>query len=194
MTTLNNRLQLALLNRQKGNTALEKGFTLVELMIVIVIVGILSAVALPSFLGQQNKAKFTEATSKITAILKAGHAEYQISSTDDDAIAAALVAIEDAELAGIFDYDVYEEDGTVITTATTAPTTANVLVVGATSADTGGDAAIATASNRGTLSDAKVYGCVNLATGRIDVDRQFKNTVTTNGTAATTVVSGLDCS
>ena len=39
MTTLNSRLQLAMLNRKKGRNLLEKGFTLVELMIVIVIVG-----------------------------------------------------------------------------------------------------------------------------------------------------------
>ena len=57
MTTLNSRLQLALLNRKKGRNALEKGFTLVELLIVIVIIGILSAVALPAFLNQQNRAK-----------------------------------------------------------------------------------------------------------------------------------------
>ena len=38
MTTLNSKLQLALLNRKKRRNILEKGFTLVELMIVIVIV------------------------------------------------------------------------------------------------------------------------------------------------------------
>ena len=70
MTPLNSRLQLALLNRKKSRNLLEKGFTLVELMIVIVIVGILSAVALPNFLSQTGKAKLTEAQGKVSAGLK----------------------------------------------------------------------------------------------------------------------------
>ena len=56
MASLNNQLQLALLNRKKSKNLLQEGFTLVELMIVIVIVGILSAVALPNFLGTREKA------------------------------------------------------------------------------------------------------------------------------------------
>lgn len=57
MTSLNSKLQLAILNRKKGRNLIEKGFTLVELMIVIVIVGVLSAVALPNFLNQKDKAE-----------------------------------------------------------------------------------------------------------------------------------------
>ena len=79
MTSLNSKLQLARLNRKKGRHLIEKGFTLVELMIVIVIVGILSGVALPNFLSQSTKAKGTEAKSQISAILKSAASMYSES-------------------------------------------------------------------------------------------------------------------
>ena len=73
-STLKPQLRHALLRnlsaKQSGKKNwLQKGFTLVELMIVIVIVGILSAVALPNFLSQTEKAKAAEPKTKVSALL-----------------------------------------------------------------------------------------------------------------------------
>ncbi|MEH2277184.1 MAG: type IV pilin-like G/H family protein [Nostoc sp.] len=61
-----------ILDKKKG----DEGFTLIELLVVIIIIGILSAIALPSFLNQANKAKQSEAKTYVGSLNKGQQAYF----------------------------------------------------------------------------------------------------------------------
>jgi type IV pilus assembly protein PilA len=73
----------------------ERAFTLIELLVVILIIGILAAIAIPSFLNQQHKGQDSEAKSAVVTAAKAMEA----CSTDTNGsyascTKASLLAIE----------------------------------------------------------------------------------------------------
>ena len=158
MTTLNSRLQLAMLNRKKSKNLLQKGFTLVELMIVIVIVGVLSAVALPNFLSQTDKAKATECTSKFGSLLATAGA---------DALGDSGAAVTQAQTLAADE----TSNSALCTFTIVGPTGTTKIITG-------------TVAGKGDLvGKYSANGCVNYGNGKRDVKT---STTTTAGTAVCT--------
>jgi len=69
-------LQAKFLQHLAQKKKADEGFTLIELLVVIIIIGILSAIALPSFLNQANKAKQAEAQTYVGSINRGQQAYY----------------------------------------------------------------------------------------------------------------------
>ena len=74
----------------------DEGFTLIELMVVVMIIAVLLAIAIPTFLGTQNKAKDRSAQSSLRNTVTAAKTIYTDGSTYVSATPAALLATEPA--------------------------------------------------------------------------------------------------
>ena len=81
----------ALAHRRRDD---EEGFTLIELMVVVLIIAILIAIAIPTFLGARTRAQDRAAQSSLRNALTAAKTSFTDTSDYSGATAATLQGIE----------------------------------------------------------------------------------------------------
>ena len=79
-------------SRLDGNS--EQGFTLIEFLVVIIIIGILLAIAVPSYLGFRDRAANNAMKENLRAALPAAEAYYSDNGTYVGMTPAALALID----------------------------------------------------------------------------------------------------
>jgi type IV pilus assembly protein PilA len=82
--------------RQRLNVKDESAFTLIELLVVLIIIGVLLAIAIPSYLGFQKKAQQTAAMSDVRAAIPDAEAYYSDNNSYASMTAAGLQTTYDS--------------------------------------------------------------------------------------------------
>ena len=151
------KLALRLIQRlRRRRTTASNGVTLVELLVVITIVGILSAVALPNFLSQSDKAKATEAKTMIIATLKQAQAKWLEDNDPPENDIADMNTTYGTPRDGETNFNYSQESWDA---------TNNIWTI------------TAAANAEGNVDEGKsISGCANFETGKVAINSQLAAT------------------
>jgi len=149
-----------------------KGFTLIELMIVVAIIGILAAIAIPNFLRFQARAKQSEAKQNLGAIFTAYTSYFSDNNTFPGAASITVggssfncLAVADWEPKGTIRYNY------------------NCMVTEAFSPATNDSSCVTVVYTAGTQTDFTVGACGNVDNDStvdewsIDTNKKLKNVI-----------------
>jgi len=150
---------------------MKKGFTLIELMIVVAIIGILAAIAIPNFIKFQSRAKQSEVKANLKALFTAQKAYFQEKDTYSNQMQGIGFA---PERGNRYTYDLSGDSGPW-QDRTTSGTSDNVTETGI-EADTfkygatAGISAVMTAAFASQVTVGNTGNFTGCASGNIDSD------------------------
>jgi type IV pilus assembly protein PilA len=156
-----------ILNKKKS----EEGFTLIELLVVIIIIGILSAIALPSFLNQATKARQSEAKNYVGSMNRAQQAFYlENNNAFTTSVVVLALGIKTQTENFIYDIGSVGTTGSVVTNKARATKKALKSYAGVTYTTTQTVNGVADAITLANLYESIAPAADNIATGTVVAD------------------------